>query len=158
MNGRNKLFNNASRVLAVISVIASVAFILGTGLGDMWEVVANPAEARLNPDTLADFGGDIGALDRIMAFASLATVAFALGLVSFSRKDKVLYDIQMYLPWIIGLVGIVGFFDIVSDVLQDNWDYAANSDNYNSYVVFVATATFGGILSFLGLSKSRKEE
>ena len=157
MNSRNQLFNNASRVLSVISVIASIAFIFGVGLGDLWEVVANPTDARLNPDTLADFGGDIGALDRIMAFASIATVVFSLGIVSFSRKDKTLYDIQTYLPWIIGLVGVVGFYDIMTDVLSDTWDYAANTDNYNSYVVFVATATLGGILSFLGLSKMNKE-
>jgi len=154
MNSRNQLFNNATRVLSVISIIASVAFILGTGLGDLWEVVASPADARLNPDTLADFGGDIGALDRLMAFASIAVVAFGIGVVGFTKSDGVLYDIQRYLPWIVGLVGVVGFYDIMTDVLSDSWDYAANSDNYNAYVVFIATAALAGILNFLGLSKN----
>ena len=154
MNNRNQLFNNATRVLSVISVVASVAFILGVGLGDIWEVVIDPAEARLNPDTLADFGGDIGALDRLMAVASLGVVLFGIGAVSFSKRDGILYDFQTYLPWIIGLVGIVGFYDIMSDVLSDSWDYAANTDNYNAYAVFIATAALAGILNFLGLSKN----
>ena len=154
MNSRSDLFNNATRVLSVISIVASVAFILGVGLGDLWEVVASPADARMNPDTLADFGGDIGALDRLMAVASLGVVAFGIGAISFSKKDGVLYDFQTYLPWIIGLVSIVGFYDIMTDVLSDNWAYSANTDNYNSYVVFIATAGLAGILNFLGLSKN----
>jgi len=154
MNSRNTLFKNLAAVLTVLAVLGAGWTVLEIGIGESWEIVTSPDE--VTAETNATFDGDVGFLDRVMVFAAFATLIgpAGLGIYVAGRNDpEAIKTLQAYLPWIIGVVGIVGFSDLVFDTIMGDRDWDAATSAQNAYALFVATASASGILNFLGLDR-----
>lgn len=154
MNNRNTLFKNLAVVFATLAVVGAGWSVLEIGIQESWNIVTSPDE--VNAETNATFDGSVGFLDRIMIIGAIATLIGPAGLgvyVAGKGDPEAVRKLQKFMPWIIGVVGIVGFSDLVFDTIMGDRDWDVATDSQNAYALFVATASATGILSFLGLDK-----
>jgi hypothetical protein len=154
MNDKSKSLKNLAVLFATLAIIGASWTVLEIGVTESFTVIKAPDE--VNAATNATFDGSVGFLDRIMIVGVFATIIGPAGFGLYVAKKgdpESVRNFQKYMPWIIGVVGIVGFADIVTDTLMGDraWDIA--SDSQNAYALFIATASATGILSFLGLDK-----
>ncbi len=159
MQSRGTMLKQLATVLSVIAVIASLWLILSVGVGESYNAAFHPQ--NVNATTNATFGAGeavpiVGTLDQIMVIGAFATAIgpAGLGLYAAGRNDpEILRSVQKYMPWIIGVVGIIGFTDLMSETLQGDRVWDTFTAAQNAYALFISSAAAAGILNFFGLNR-----
>ena len=154
MNDRNQLVRNIATAFGVLALLFGLMFVAEVGIGETTQIVLDPAEVDASTNTT--FGGDVGFLERAAVTGLVITMIgpAGLGLYKTSRNDpQALKSIEKNSQWLVAAVGIIGFWAIVTSVIDGSYDWDANTSAMNAFNGFVAMATAIGILQFLGLKK-----
>ena len=145
---------NMNLITGLASLIASLSallFLWFLGIGESVQVLRDAS--LVTPATLAAFGGTIGFLDKVIVFTIWATAIGGSGLALYSTSREspdVMIAIERNLPMIIGIVGLVGFYDMVSDMIQGNRTWGTFTDVQNAYNVFIGMSVVTAVLQFFG--------
>jgi len=145
----------AGTIASMLSVVSAIWFTLEVGIGQMVQVIRDSTLATAG--TLNEYSGSIDFIDKIVTFTILATVIGSAGLGVYTTSTgspAVLRKVEKNLPYIIGLVGIVGFWDIALELLSGDRVWSAFTDGQNAYAMFVATGMLSGVLTFFGMNKA----
>ena len=154
MASNKDITKQASTIMSLLSVVAAIWFTLEVGFGEVVQVLRD--SNLVQAPTLAAYSGGIDFVDKVVTFTILATIVGGAGLgiyTTSSGSPSVLRKVEKNLPYIIGLVGIVGFWDIAIELLQGNRQWATFSDAENAYALFVSCGAASGILTFFGMNK-----
>lgn len=130
-----------------LALVASVALILGMGIGESFTVVVNPDNA--DTATNATFGGDIDIVDRITVAGAWITALVGVGALT-TTGNRSLDAIVRTTPIWVGLIGLTQFATDVQNTLNGDMDFSALDDNYSAFIVYVSMSVVAGILSVIG--------
>lgn len=156
MNNRSTLMKNVATALSVLALIFGLMFVAEIGISDTADIIISGGEG-VAVETNATFGGSVGFLDRaVVTGMTIGIIGPAgLGLYATSRKDpEALQTLEKHSGWLVAAVGVIGFWSVVTSVLQGDYDWNAHSNALNAFNGFVACATAVGIMQFLGLKKN----
>jgi len=132
-----------------LSVIGGLWMALTVGLGDVFNIITDPAS--VDAATAASLGG-IDFIDRVAVAGVVVTLAGSagLGLISVSGNNPpALNTILRYAPLIIGFVAFSAFGTEAWDLVTGNRTWANYDDVQNSYMLFLASSMVAGIVGLL---------
>lgn len=146
---------NVASLAVLATAITALIFALDIGLGEHLNVIIDPDNVTdpLAPETLAAFGGSVGVLDRIVALGMVFTIigAGGLSLYSAGRGDPgVLRNAQMWMPWLVGAIGLIAFSETSWDILTGEFDYAGGDSANNMYLTYIAFSMVSAVLGLFG--------
>jgi hypothetical protein len=137
------------QIAMALSVIGGLWMALTVGLGDVFNIITDPAS--VDAATAASLGG-IDFIDRVAVAGVVVTLAGSagLGLVSVSGNNPpALNTILRYAPLIIGFVAFSAFGTEAWDLVTGNRTWANFDDIQNSYMLFLASSMVAGIVGLL---------
>jgi hypothetical protein len=137
------------QIAMALSVIGGLWMALTVGLGDVFNIITDPAS--VDAATAASLGG-IDFIDRVAVAGVVVTLAGSagLGLISVSGNNPpALNTILRYAPLIIGFVAFSAFGSEAWDLVTGNRTWANYDDIQNSYMLFLATSMVAGIVGLL---------
>ncbi len=155
MAAQANITKQASIIMQLLSVVGAIWFTLEIGISEIVQVLRD--STLVSAGTLVGYGGGIDFVDKIVTFSIIATVVGSAGLGIYTTSTgspKVLRMVEKNLPYIIGLVGMVGFWDIALELLQGNRTWSGYTDAENAYALFVSTGMAAGVLTFFGMNKA----
>ena len=142
------LTNQLKTVAMGLALVASVALILGMGIGECFTVVVNPDNVEATTNTT--FGGDIDIVDRITVAGAWITALIGVGALTTSTGNRSLDSIVRTTPIWVGLIGLTQFATDVQSVLNGDMDFSSLDDNYAAFIVYVSMSVVAGVLSVIG--------
>ena len=142
------LTNQLKTVAMGLALVASVALILGMGIGESFTVVVNPDNVEATTNTT--FGGDIDIVDRITVAGAWITALIGVGALTSSTGNRSLDAIIRTTPIWVGLIGLTQFATDVQNVLNGDMDFSTLDDNYAAFIVYVSMSVVAGVLSVIG--------
>jgi hypothetical protein len=145
------LTNQLKTVAMGLALVASVALILGMGIGESFTVVVNPDNVEATTNTT--FGGDIDIVDRITVAGAWITALVGVGALTTSTGNRSLDAIVRTTPIWVGLIGLTQFATDVQNVLNGDMDFASLDDNYAAFIVYVSMSVVAGVLALIGNRK-----
>lgn len=137
------------QIAMALSVIGGLWMALTVGLGDVFNIITDPAS--VDAATAASLGG-IDFIDRVAVAGVVVTLAGSagLGLISVSGNNPpALNTILRYAPLIIGFVAFSAFGSEAWDLVTGNRTWANYDDIQNSYMLFLASSMVAGIVGLL---------
>jgi hypothetical protein len=137
------------QIAMALSVIGGLWMALTVGLGDVFNIITDPAS--VDAATAASLGG-IDFIDRVAVAGVVVTLAGSagLGLISVSGNNPpALNTILRYAPLIIGFVAFSAFGTEAWDLVTGNRTWANFDDIQNSYMLFLASSMVAGIVGLL---------
>lgn len=137
------------QIAMALSVIGGLWMALTVGLGDVFNIITDPAS--VDAATSASLGG-IDFIDRVAVAGVVVTLAGSagLGLISVSGNNPpALNTILRYAPLIIGFVAFSAFGTEAWDLVTGNRTWANFDDIQNSYMLFLASSMVAGIVGLL---------
>ena len=137
------------QIAMALSVIGGLWMALTVGLGDVFNIITDPAS--VDAATAASLGG-IDFIDRVAVAGVVVTLAGSagLGLISVSGNNPpALNTILRYAPLIIGFVAFSAFGSEAWDLVTGNRTWANFDDIQNSYMLFLASSMVAGIVGLL---------
>ena len=148
------LTNQLKTVAMGLALVASVALILGLGIGESFTVVVNPdnVEATTNT-TFGGVGGEIDIVDRITVAGAWITALVGVGALTSSTGNRSLDAIIRTTPIWVGLIGLTQFATDTQSVLNGDMDFASLDDNYSAFIVYVSMSVVAGVLALIGNRK-----
>ena len=140
------------QISMAIAVIMGLVMVLNLGLGEVVQVIVDPADAEnpLDANTLAAFGGQVDFIDRVAVGGIAVTLlgSAGLGILTHSRGNPAFINTTLkYAPTILGLVAFTAFSTEVWDLLSGDRVWADYTDGANSYIAFLAASMVAGIVS-----------
>ena len=141
--------NKVKQIAMALSVIGGLWMALTVGLGDVFNIITDPAS--VDAATAASLGG-IDFIDRVAVAGVVVTLAGSagLGLISVSGNNPpALNTILRYTPLIIGFVAFSAFGTEAWDLVTGNRTWANFDDIQNSYMLFLASSMVAGIVGLL---------
>jgi hypothetical protein len=145
------LTNQLKTVAMGLALVASVALILGMGIGESFTVVVNPDNVEATTNTT--FGGDVDIVDRITVAGAWITALIGVGALTSSTGNRSLDAIVRTTPIWVGLIGLTQFATDVQNVLNGDMDFASLDDNYSAFIVYVSMSVVAGVLALIGNRK-----
>jgi hypothetical protein len=142
------LTNQLKTVAMGLALVASVALILGMGIGESFTVVVNPDNVEATTNTT--FGGDVDIVDRITVAGAWITALIGVGALTSSTGNRSLDAIIRTTPIWVGLIGLTQFATDVQSVLNGDMDFASLDDNYAAFIVYVSMSVVAGVLALIG--------
>lgn len=142
------LTNQLKTVAMGLALVASVALILGMGIGESFTVVVNPDNVEATTNTT--FGGDVDIVDRITVAGAWITALIGVGALTSSTGNRSLDAIIRTTPIWVGLIGITQFATDVQNVLNGDMDFTTLDDNYAAFIVYVSMSVVAGVLALIG--------
>lgn len=142
------LTNQLKTVAMGLALVASVALILGMGIGESFTVVVNPDNVEATTNTT--FGGDVDIVDRITVAGAWITALIGVGALTTSTGNRSLDAIVRTTPIWVGLIGLTQFATDVQSVLNGDMDFASLDDNYAAFIVYVSMSVVAGVLALIG--------
>ena len=144
--------NQLKTVAIGLALVASVALILGMGVGESARVVLNPD--NVDATTNATFAGSIDIIDRASVAGAFITAFVGLGFLQISKNPKKNESgldavIRTYPVWL-GALGLINFSTDILGVFDGTTDLSALDANYASFIFFMAMATVAGALTLIG--------
>lgn len=137
------------QIAMALSVIGGLWMALTVGLGDVFNIITDPAS--VDAATAASLGG-IDFIDRVAVAGVVVTLAGSagLGLISVSGNNPpALNTILRYAPLIIGFVAFSAFGTESWDLVTGNREWSSFDDVQNSYMLFLASSMVAGIVGLL---------
>ena len=137
------------QIAMALSVIGGLWMALTVGLGDVFNIITDPAS--VDAATAASLGG-IDFIDRVAVAGVVVTLAGSagLGLISVSGNNPpALNTILKFSPLIIGFVAFSAFGSEAWDLVTGNRTWANFDDIQNSYMLFLASSMVAGIVGLL---------
>lgn len=126
---------------------------LTIGVGNAADLVLNSGTDPLDPiaqEALDAVGGTRDFVDRLAVLGVFITILGAAGLgvitTSSSNPPFVNQILRVY-PLIVGFIAFTTFSTEAWSVLDGSWDYAANNDGYNAYILFLASSMVSAVVS-----------
>jgi len=141
--------NQVKQIAMALSVIGGLWMALTVGLGDVFNIITDPAS--VDAATAASLGG-IDFIDRVAVAGVVVTLAGSagLGLISVSGNNPpALNTILRYAPLIIGFVAFSAFGTEAWDLVTGNRTWANYDDVQNSYMLFLASSMVAGVVGLL---------
>ena len=141
-----KQVKNISMALAVIG---GIWMALTVGLGDVFNIITDPAS--VDPATAASLGG-IDFIDRLAVAGVVVTLvgSAGLGLISTgSGNPPFVNTILRTAPLIIGFVAFSAFGTEAWDLVTGNRTWANFDDIQNSYMLFLASSMVAAVVGLL---------
>ena len=145
------LTNQLKTVAMGLALVASVALILGMGIGESFTVVVNPDNVEAT--TNSTFSGDVDIVDRITVAGAWITALIGVGALTTSTGNRSLDAIVRTTPIWVGLIGLTQFATDVQSVLNGDMDFASLDDNYAAFIVYVSMSVVAGVLALIGNRK-----
>ena len=145
------LTNQLKTVAMGLALVASVALILGMGIGESFTVVVNPDNVEATTNTT--FGGDVDIVDRITVAGAWITALVGVGALTSSTGNRSLDAIIRTTPIWVGLIGLTQFATDTQSVLNGDMDFASLDDNYAAFIVYVSMSVVAGVLALIGNRK-----
>lgn len=145
------LTNQLKTVAMGLALVASVALILGMGIGESFTVVVNPDNVEATTNTT--FGGDVDIVDRITVAGAWITALIGVGALTSSTGNRSLDAIVRTTPIWVGLIGLTQFATDVQSTLNGDMDFASLDDNYSAFIVYVSMSVVAGVLALIGNRK-----
>ena len=145
------LTNQLKTVAMGLALVASVALILGMGIGESFTVVVNPDNVEATTNTT--FGGDVDIVDRITVAGAWITALIGVGALTSRTGNSSLDAIIRTTPIWVGLIGLTQFATDVQSVLNGDMDFASLDDNYAAFIVYVSMSVVAGVLALIGNRK-----
>lgn len=142
------LTNQLKTVAMGLALVASVALILGMGIGESFTVVVNPDNVEATTNTT--FGGDVDIVDRITVAGAWITALVGVGALTSSTGNRSLDAIIRTTPIWVGLIGLTQFATDTQSVLNGDMDFASLDDNYAAFIVYVSMSVVAGVLALIG--------
>ena len=142
------LTNQLKTVAMGLALVASVALILGLGIGESFTVVVNPDNVEAT--TNSTFSGDVDIVDRITVAGAWITALIGVGALTTSTGNRSLDAIVRTTPIWVGLIGLTQFATDVQSVLNGDMDFASLDDNYAAFIVYVSMSVVAGVLALIG--------
>ena len=142
------LTNQLKTVAMGLALVASVALILGMGIGESFTVVVNPDNVEATTNTT--FGGDVDIVDRITVAGAWISALIGVGALTSSTGNRSLDAIIRTTPIWVGLIGLTQFATDVQSVLNGDMDFASLDDNYAAFIVYVSMSVVAGVLALIG--------
>ena len=150
----NPWISTAVNIALILTVVGSAWLTLDTGVGETYDVITGDT-ANITATTNATYGGSVGFSDRVVAFGAVMTLLVGMGAVSIGRGNpKVLNDLIKYYPLLIGVVGMIEFSSILSDMANGSYDFDLYSDGQNALNIFVSGAVLGAVANLIGMRKN----
>lgn len=141
----NRTLATVVNVALTLAVIGAGWMALSIGVGQVYEVITDDTTNQ-TAETLAAFGGSISFEDRLMTFAAVLTLATGLGVLGISSSNpQVLNRVLRYYPWLVAIIGLVSFSDIVTDFISGDYDFSVYDDAQNAYHLFIIGSVVAGI-------------
>lgn len=141
----NRTLATVVNVALTLAVIGAGWMALSIGVGQVYEVITDDTTNQ-TAETLAAFGGSISFEDRLMTFAAVLTLATGLGVLGISSSNpQVLNRVLRYYPWLVAIIGLVSFSDIVTDFIGGDYDFSVYDDAQNAYHLFIIGSVVAGI-------------
>ena len=144
-------------VVTIVNVALTLAIVgagwmaLSLGAGQVYEVITDDTTNQ-TAETLAAFGGSISFEDRLMTFAAVLTLAVGLGLIGISSNNpQVLNRVLRYYPWLVAVIGLVSFSEIVTDFIGGDYEFSVYDDAQNAYHLFIIGSVIAGIGNLLNM-------
>ena len=137
------------QIAMALSVIGGLWMALTVGLGDVFNIITDPAS--VDAATAASLGG-IDFIDRVAVAGVVVTLAGSagLGLISVSGNNPpALNTILKFSPLIIGFVAFSAFGTEAWDLVTGNREWSTFDDIQNSYMLFLASSMVAGIVGLL---------
>jgi len=137
------------QIAMALSVIGGLWMALTVGLGDVFNIITDPAS--VDAATSASLGG-IDFIDRVAVAGVVVTLAGSagLGLISVSGNNPpALNTILKFSPLIIGFVAFSAFGTEAWDLVTGNRTWSNFDDIQNSYMLFLASSMVAGIVGLL---------
>ena len=141
----NRTLATVVNVALTLAVIGAGWMALSIGVGQVYEVITDDTTNQ-TAETLAAFGGSISFEDRLMTFAAVLTLATGLGVLGISSSNpQVLNRVLRYYPWLVAIIGLVSFSDIVTDFIGGDYDFSVYDVAQNAYHLFIIGSVVAGI-------------
>ena len=138
------------KVAGAIAVISGIWMALTVGLGDVFNIIAQPDE--VSAETAASLGG-VDFIDRIAVFGILVTILGGAGLGVLRANDPnnlpFIRTTLTYLPVIVAFISFSAFGNEAMELITGDRDWAAYDDVANSYMLFLASSLVAGVVSLL---------
>jgi len=153
--GNNAMVATAINIALILTVVGASWLVLETGVGQTYDVVTGDT-ANITSEVNATYGGSVGFADRVVTFGAVMTILVGLGAVSASGagNPKVLKDIIRYYPLLIGVVGMLEFSSIISNMVNGSYDFDIYSDGQNALNLFVSGSVIGAVANLLAMRKN----
>jgi hypothetical protein len=143
----------AANIALILTVIGSAWLVLDTGVGETWDVISGDT-ANVTAETNVTFGGAVGFNDRVVAFGAVMTILVGVGAVSAGKSQpKVVNQVIKHYPLLIGVIGVISFSAIVSEMINGSYDFDAFSDGQNALHVYITGAVLAAASTLLGMRK-----
>lgn len=136
-------------IAMALAVVGGLWMALTVGLGDVFNIITDPAS--VDPATDTALGG-IDFIDRIAVAGVVITLvgSAGLGLISTSSNNPpALNTILRTAPLIIGFVAFTAFGTEAWDLVTGNRTWGDYGDIENSYMLFLASSMVAGIVGLL---------
>ena len=147
----NKTAATIVNVALTLAIVGAGWMVLSVGLGQTYEVVSGDTTNQ-TVETLAAYGGSVSFEDRLMTFAAVLTLGVGLGLIGISGNNPMVFNrVLRYYPWLVAIIGLVSFSDIVTDFISGDYDFAAFDDAQNAYHLFIIGSVIAGIGNLLNM-------
>lgn len=136
-------------IAMALAVVGGLWMALTVGLGDVFNIITDPAS--VDPATDTALGG-IDFIDRIAVSGVVITLvgSAGLGLISTSSNNPpALNTILRTAPLIIGFVAFTAFGTEAWDLVTGNRTWGDYGDIENSYMLFLASSMVAGVVGLL---------
>jgi hypothetical protein len=151
---KNQMVATAINIALIMTVIGASWLVLENGVGQTYDVVTGD-NGNITSEVNASYGGSVGFADRVVTFGAVTTLLVGFGAVSISRtQPKVFNDILRYYPLLIGVIGMLEFSAIISDMVNGSYDFDVFSDGQNALNLFVAGSVIGAVANLLNARKN----
>jgi hypothetical protein len=151
---KNQMVATAINIALIMTVIGASWLVLENGVGQTYDVVTGD-NGNITSEVNASYGGSVGFADRVVTFGAVTTLLVGFGAVSISRSQpKVFNDILRYYPLLIGVIGMLEFSSIISDMVNGSYDFDVFSDGQNALNLFVAGSVIGAVANLLNARKN----
>ncbi len=136
-------------IAMALAVVGGLWMALTVGLGDVFNIITDPAS--VDPATDTALGG-IDFIDRIAVAGVVITLVGSSGLALISTSSNnppALNTILRTAPLIIGFVAFTAFGTEAWDLVTGNRTWGDYGDIENSYMLFLASSMVAGIVGLL---------
>ena len=96
----------------------------------------------------------VTAVNSATSALHLACIALGVGVGVIgisSANPKVFNQVLRYYPWLVAIVGLVSFSDIVTEFISGDYDFALYDDAQNAYHLFIIGSVIAGIGNLLNM-------
>lgn len=131
------------------AVVAALWMALQVGLGDVFNIIADPAS--VDPATAASLGG-IDFIDRLLVAGVVVTLVGSAGLGLISKSSGNPPFVNTILTFSVPIIAFLAFSAFGTeawDLITGNRTWANFDDIQNSYMLFLASSMVAGIVGLL---------